>query len=161
LSLGLFSRPTLSEIKENKSLSAKHRLIAHISATRTPSRTATDASIGFPPDWMKRRSSLPVAGEVEPEGHQEQGGTVVLHSLAVANEHQRKGLGTILLKAYIERIKSAKIAERISLVAHSKLVKFYERFGFVNEGPSDVTFGGGRWKSMVSSIEGFFFLNDD
>lgn len=107
--------------------------------------------MGFPPDWKKRRSSLPIAGEAEPQGHQEQGGTIALHSLAVAKEHQRKGLGTILLKAYIERIKSAKIAERISLLAHGNLVKFYERFGFVDEGLSEATFGGGHWNSMVSN----------
>lgn len=95
---------------------------------------------------------MPAAGEMEPLGHQEQGGTVALHSLAVAKEHQRKGLGTILLKAYIERIKSAKIAERISLLAHDHLISFYERFGFVNEGPSEATVGGGRWSSMVSTI---------
>ncbi|KAF7508822.1 hypothetical protein GJ744_008699 [Endocarpon pusillum] len=149
LSLGLISRPTLADVKANKNLSPKHRLIAHISATRTPSRTVNDASMGFPPDWKTRRSSLPIAGEVEPQGHQEQGGTIALHSLAVVKEHQRKGLGTILLKAYIERIKSAKIAERISLLAHGNLVKFYERFGFVDEGLSEVTYAGGRWNSMV------------
>lgn len=105
-----------------------------------------------PPDWQQRRSSLPLVGEVEPPGHQEQGGTVALHSLAVAKEHQRKGLGTILLKSYIERIKSAKIAERISLLAHDHLVKFYEGFGFTDEGLSDATFGGSQWRSMVSAI---------
>ena len=142
----------MAEIEGNKDLSPKHTLIAHISATRTPSRTVTHASLGFPADWKKRKSSLPRFGEVEPLGHQEQGGTVALHSLAVAEEHQRKGLGTILLKAYIERIKSAKIAERISLLAHGHLVKFYERFGFVDEGLSEVTFGGSEWNSMVSTI---------
>lgn len=108
--------------------------------------------MAFPADWKKRRSSLPKAGEVEPLGHQEQGGTVALHSLAVSKEHQRKGLGTILLKAYIERIKSAKIAERISLLAHDNLIKFYQSFGFVDEGRSEAKFGGIQWNSMVSTI---------
>ncbi len=98
---------------------------------------------------------------MEPQGHQEQGGTIALHSLAVAKEHQRKGLGSILLKAYIERIKSAKIAERISLLAHGNLVKFYEGFGFVDEGPSGVTFGGGHWNSMVSNSKAETVLDDD
>jgi GNAT superfamily N-acetyltransferase len=150
LSLGLFSRPTLSELEANKSASSRHRLIAHISATRTPSRSITDATMAYPADWKARRSSLPRAGEAEPQGHQEQGGTVALHSLAVASEHQRKGLGTILLKAYIERIKSARIAERISLLAHDHLIQFYQGFGFVDEGPSEATFGGIQWNSMVS-----------
>jgi ribosomal protein S18 acetylase RimI-like enzyme len=105
--------------------------------------------MSFPADWKKRRSSLPKAGEAEMLGHQEQGGTVALHSLAVASEHQRKGLATILLKAYIERIKSAKIADRIALLAHDHLIKFYQGFGFVDEGRSEATFGGGQWNSMV------------
>lgn len=115
----------------------------------------------FPSDWRQRRSSLPKAGEAEPKGHQEQGGTVALHSLAVVKEHQHKGLGTILLKAYIERIKSAKIAERISLLAHDNLVKFYEGFGFVDEGLSEATFGGVRWYSMVSTIRVHHLVHDD
>jgi ribosomal protein S18 acetylase RimI-like enzyme len=151
----------LSEVEANKSVGAQHTLIAHIIATRTPSRSVTDASMSFPADWKKRRSSLPKAGEVEPLGHQEQGGTVALHSLAVAKEHQRKGLGTILLKAYIERIKSAKIAERISLLAHDHLIKFYEGFGFVDEGPSEATFGGTQWNSMVSIFVGGGLDDDD
>lgn len=76
---------------------------------------------------------------------------MALHSLAVAKEHQRKGLGTILLKAYIERIKSAKIAERISILAHDHLIKFYKGFGFVDEGLSEARFGSGKWYVMVST----------
>ena len=111
----------------------------------------TDASLACPPDWRNRLSALPVAGEKETLGHIEQGGTIAIHSLAVAKEHQHKGLGSILLKSYIERIKSAKIAERISLLAHDDLVKFYQGFGFVDEGLSDVKIGPDPWKSMVSS----------
>lgn len=79
------------------------------------------------------------------------GGTIAIHSLAVAKEHQHKGLGSILLKSYIERIKSAKIADRICLLAHDPLVKFYEGFGFVDEGLSIVQIGPDPWNSMVSS----------
>lgn len=86
---------------------------------------------------------------------------MALHSLAVAKEHQRKGLGTILLKAYIERIKSARIAERISLLAHDNLVKFYQDFGFADEGPSEATFGGVRWNSMVSIVINSGILHRD
>lgn len=105
--------------------------------------------MSFPPDWRSRRSSLPRAGEPDPPGHQDQGGTVALHSLAVAKEHRRKGLGTILLKSYIERIKSARIAERIALLAHDDLVKFYEGFGFVDHGVSEVKWGGKQFRAMV------------
>ena len=105
--------------------------------------------MGMPDDWKSRRSSLPRPGEDEPLGHQEQGGTIALHSLAVAAEHQRKGLGSVLMKAYIQRIKDSKIADRIALLAHDHLVGFYEGLGFTNMGTSACKFGGGSWNNMV------------
>lgn len=108
--------------------------------------------MALPDDWKSRRSSLPQPGEDEPLGHQEQGGTIAVHSLAVAVEHQRKGLGTVIMKAYIQRIRDSKIADRIALLAHDQLVGFYERLGFTNMGPSACKFGGGGWNSMVRAL---------
>jgi ribosomal protein S18 acetylase RimI-like enzyme len=108
--------------------------------------------MGLPVDWEARRSSLPRPGEEEPVGHQEEGRTIAVHSLAVAVEHQRKGLGSTLAKAYIQRIKDSKIANRIALLTHDHLVGFYESLGFVNMGPSACTFGGGGWNNMARSL---------
>jgi predicted N-acetyltransferase YhbS len=72
-----------------------------------------------------------------------------VHSLAVAVEHQKKGLGTVIMKAYIQRIKDSKIADRIALLAHDQLVGFYENLGFTNAGPSTCTFAGGGWNNMA------------
>jgi GNAT superfamily N-acetyltransferase len=148
LSLGLFSRPTLSEAAKAKS-PATAKLLAHIVATRTPAPVVTDASMGLPDDWKTRRSSLPRPGEDDPVGHQEQGGTIAVHSLAVAVDHQKKGLGSVLMKAYMQRIKDSKTADRITLLAHDHLVGFYEKLGFKNMGPSACTFGGGGWNNMA------------
>ena len=105
--------------------------------------------MGIPEDWKSKRSSLPQPGEDETLGHQEEGGTIALHSLAVAVEHQKKGLGSVLMKAYIQRIKDSKIAERIALLSHAHLIGFYEGLGFTNMGPSACQFGGGDWYNMV------------
>ena len=105
--------------------------------------------MALPNNWKTRRSSLPAPDEGEPLGHQEQGSTIAVHSVAVAVEHQKKGLGTVLFKAYIQRIKDSKIADRIALIAHDNLIKFYEGLGFVDMGPSSCTFGGGNWNNMV------------
>jgi GNAT superfamily N-acetyltransferase len=78
------------------------------------------------------------------------GGTICLHSLAVAPEFQKLGLGTILLKSYIQRMKDARCAERIALLAHDHLVPFYTSLGFENMGASSVTSCGSGWKNMVS-----------
>jgi predicted N-acetyltransferase YhbS len=82
-------------------------------------------------------------------GHQDQGSTITIHSLAVLPEHQRKKVGSTLMKAYIQRIKDAAIADRIALLAHDHLVPFYTALGFENRGVSDCKFGGGGWKDMI------------
>jgi GNAT superfamily N-acetyltransferase len=150
LSLGLFTRPTEAEAP-GKEGDARRRLIAHVVATRSPAPSVTDASMGLPAKWRERKSSLPSPDSREEiQGHQEQGGTVCVHSVAVAKEFQGMGLGTVLMKAYIQRIKDSKCAERMALLAHEHLIKFYIELGFQNMGKSSATFGGGNWHNLVS-----------
>lgn len=151
LSLGLFTQLTKSEA-EKIGKPAKRRLIAMIVATRTPAPSVTDASMDVPSDWRTRKSSLPEPGQTEAVGHQDVGGTIALHSLVVAPEHRNKGLANVLLKSYIQRIKDSKIAERIALLAHDDMDRFYSRFGFDNLGRSTVKHGGGGWNNMVHRI---------
>lgn len=150
LSLGIFSRPIPSEARS--AIDPKPKLIAHVIATRSPAPSVTDASMDVPENWKERRSSLPLPGEKEPKGHQETGGTICVHSLAVLKEHQKKGLGSILMKAYVQRIKDSKIAERVALLAHDHLIKFYVGMGFENMGDSQATFGGGGWNNLVCEL---------
>ncbi|EEP77596.1 conserved hypothetical protein [Uncinocarpus reesii 1704] len=147
LSLGIFSRPRMTSNEEKPEAT----LVAHILATRTPAPAVSDASMGLPENWRERSSTLPDAAGVEPLGHQDQGSTIAVHSLAVIPEHQGKGLGKTLLKAYVQRIKDARIADRIALLSHDHLVPFYTNLGFKNCGPSECTFGGGGWYSLVST----------
>jgi predicted N-acetyltransferase YhbS len=107
--------------------------------------------MSYPPDWQNKSSTLPKPDGSEPLGHQDQGSTIALHSLAVLPEHQGKRLGTTLMKSYIQRIKDAMIAERISLLSHDHLIPFYEGLGFKNKGASNCKFGGGGWTNMVCS----------
>lgn len=108
----------------------------------------------LPSNWRENKLTIPKESGTELPGHQDRGATIALHSLAVSPKHQRKGLGTTLLKSYISRIKDAQTAERIALLAHKPMVEFYKRFGFKDMGESDVTFGGGAWQEMVSSSQG-------
>ena len=85
-------------------------------------------------------------------GHHENGRTIAVHSLAVLSAYQARGLGKIVMKSYIQRMESSGIADRISLLAHEGLVRFYEGLGFENKGPSEVKFGGGRWTNMVHNL---------
>jgi len=149
LSLGLFTQPTKAEAEESNT-PPQRRLMAHVVSTRTPAPSVTEASMGIPSNWKTRRSSLPSSDDdEEPLGHQEQGGTICIHSVAVAPEFQKMGLGSILMKSYIARIKDSKSAKQLALLAHDHLVPFYKGLGFENLGPSAVTSHGGNWNNMV------------
>jgi ribosomal protein S18 acetylase RimI-like enzyme len=106
--------------------------------------------MGIPPDWKGAKSSSSSSDDTsEAVGHQQRGGTVAIHSLAVAKEHQGMGLGSVLMKAYIQRIKDSKCADNLALLAHDHLIGFYTGLGFTNAGPSSSQFGGGGWNNMV------------
>ncbi|KAJ9609812.1 hypothetical protein H2200_006141 [Cladophialophora chaetospira] len=155
LSLGLFTQPTKAERKDSTT-PPERRLIGHIVSTRSPAPGVTEASMKIPSDWKTRRSSLPTSTDEEPVGHQDMGGTICIHSVAVTPEFQRMGLGSVLMKSYIQRMKDAKIADRLALLAHDHLVPFYKGLGFENMGPSAVTSHGGNWNNMILE-----FTHDD
>lgn len=106
--------------------------------------------MALPEDWQTKKTTLPSADDPEPKGHQDQGGTIALHSLAVRQEFQKKGFGSILMREFIQRIENAQIADRVAIIAHGHLLRFYEHMGFKNKGPSKCQFGGGGWYDMVS-----------
>ena len=87
-------------------------LLGHVVASKTTSMLATDSSMDYPRDW---NSENPTPSEV---GHQEGGRTVVLHSVAILPEFQGRGLGRVLMMAYIQQMNGAGISDRLALIAH-------------------------------------------
>lgn len=87
-------------------------LLGHVLGTKTTTPVTTDASMSFPADW---ESEHPAPSDL---GHQEDGRTIVLHSVAVAPQVQGRGLGRILLLAYMQHMNGAGIADRLVLIAH-------------------------------------------
>lgn len=85
-------------------------------------------------------------------GHKEQGRTLCIHSLAVLPAYQKRGLGKTLLKAYIQRMESQGVADRIALIAHDELIPYYEALGFRSLGKSKAQFAGGGWTDMVRDL---------
>ncbi|KAL9106289.1 MAG: hypothetical protein Q9227_008688 [Pyrenula ochraceoflavens] len=148
LSFGILSRTPLSQRKKDDSAD-QAQLVAHIIATRTSKTFVTDASMALPPDWETTKKTLPSDNNEDFLGHEDQGGTIAIHSLAVLPEHRGKGLGATLLKSYTDRIKDARIADRVALITHKQLIPFYEKLGFLNKGQSDVKHGGGNWYNMT------------
>ncbi|CAD0089220.1 unnamed protein product [Aureobasidium mustum] len=125
----------------------KSVLLAHCVVTKTTNPTVMDEDMEVPSDWKTSGAS---SGNI---GHREEGRTIAVHSLAVLPSLQNQGLGSTLLKAFVQRMEYVQAADRIALLAHGELVKFYEKLGFENKGPSKATFGGGNWVDMVLELK--------
>jgi ribosomal protein S18 acetylase RimI-like enzyme len=87
-------------------------LLVHIVATKSNDFVVTDEAMDYPRDWDSLKP------EKSPLGHQEDGRTICIHSLAVLPQYQGYGLGRILLMAYIQQMNGAGIADRLALIAH-------------------------------------------
>ena len=84
-------------------------LLAMIHGTRTSSTYASNESMSI-------------------GSHETDGPTVAIHTLCVHPGWRAKGLGTTILKEFIRRVEAENEVQRIALVAHDKLVPFYERY---------------------------------
>lgn len=93
-------------------------------------------------------SSFPPTSD-ETRGHREQGRTLAVHSVAVLPEYQGRGVGKTILQAYLQRMNSAGIADRVALLAHRPLCEFYRKQGFTDDGANESKLYGGGWINMV------------
>ncbi|WP_161980601.1 GNAT family N-acetyltransferase [Streptococcus sp. S784/96/1] len=84
----------------------------------------------------------------EVEKNTNQGGFIIVTSLAVAKESQGQGIGTALLAALKDVAVSQK-RQGISLTCHDYLITYYEANGFVDEGESASVHGGAFWYNLV------------
>ncbi|KAH9869019.1 hypothetical protein J1614_008096 [Plenodomus biglobosus] len=142
----LKSRTTFPSIDSSDS-DRKRILLAHIIATKSSSQLVTDAAMDYPQDWKSKYQLTPKIG------HNEDGQTICLHSLAVHPDFQKKGFGQVLLKAYVQRIRDSEVAKRISIICRDRFMTFYEKVGFRNVGPSKCQYGGGGWVDMMLDFE--------
>lgn len=150
LSLGIFTShegtdiPTAATSQPVYS-GAPHRkavLLGHIVATKTTNAIVSDSDMALPSDDPANPAL----------GNKQEGRTVAIHSLAVLPQFQRKGLGSTLLKAYLDRLAKQDVADRAALIAHEDMIPYYEKFGFKNRGKSAAQFGGGGWFDMVKEV---------
>lgn len=94
-------------------------LIGHIVAAKTTTPLVTDDSMDYPRDW---NSETPTPSRL---GHQEGGRTIVLHSVAVLPRFQGRGLGSVLMMAYMQQMNGAGIADRLALIAHDVSIALF------------------------------------
>nr|POF00926.1 polyamine n-acetyltransferase 1 [Quercus suber] len=152
LSLGIFTShdPTTSTLDPPSTTSTatavysghpsrRAVLIGLICATLSTQPTVTDAAM-----------TLPTPAHPAPAtGHDPAGRTLCLHSLAILPAFQHRGLGRTLLHAYLQRMRAARVADRVALIAHEALLTYYQGFGFRSLGRSAAQFGGGGWWDMA------------
>ena len=87
-------------------------LLGHVISIKTSTPVVTDASIDYPRDW---ETEHPAPSEL---GHHEDGRTIALHSVAIAPQVQGRGLGRVLVLAYMQHMNGAGVADRLVLIAH-------------------------------------------
>jgi GNAT superfamily N-acetyltransferase len=80
--------------------------------------------------------------------HDSDGLLLCIHSVVVDFSQRRKGIGSFLLKAYIEHIRSLSNVLAIELLCKADLRSFYEKAGFLYQGVSAVQHGSEQWLSM-------------
>ena len=86
-------------------------------------------------------------------GHDPQGKKIVVMSVAVHPQFQKKGLAGKLIKAFIEKMKAMEKAE-IYLICQTGLIDMYASYGFEYIGVSDSDHGGLNWHEMSLSLYG-------
>ena len=118
-------------------------LLAHIMCTlvdkHVPCRDVEDAG-------YQRQVRLV---ESDMEQHIDGARTIALHSVAVLPQFQKRGLGSTLVKGFIQMVKDCGTVDRIILVTRGDLVGWYENFGFINLGKSDLVHGQSQWFDLV------------
>lgn len=119
-----------------RSTLTKEKLVGHIIATKTEGKHVSDKSM-------------------EIGGHIESGSTIAIHSVVVDPEYQGKHIGYIMLKDYVQKFFGLCTAEGMALLAHEKLVPFYTKHGFKDEGKSSSNFAGESWKALRLPFDTF------
>ena len=85
-------------------------------------------------------------------GHTKDGRNMVIFSLAVLPEFQGKGISKQLMSKFIEVSKNLK-KEKILLICKSKLVSYYQNYGFLYGGKSKSKHGGFEWHEMFLPLK--------
>ncbi|WP_196160384.1 GNAT family N-acetyltransferase [Reinekea sp. G2M2-21] len=80
-------------------------------------------------------------------GHDENGPHVVIMSVAVHPDFQRRGYASQLMSDFIRRMQDMR-KQSIHLVCQAHLIPFYESFGYQVIGESSANYGGLSWHDM-------------
>ena len=100
-------------------------------------------------------SDSPTIGDelFEPEGgHDPAGKNQMIFGLLVDPRYQKKGIAAALMRHFMETAKKAG-REKMVLTCKEHLIKYYEKFGYVNQGVSKSSHGGAVWYDMTADLK--------
>ncbi|KAG0330637.1 hypothetical protein BG000_011624 [Podila horticola] len=90
--------------------------------------------------------------------HDPAGNAVCIHSVCTAASHQRRGIASKMLRAYLAHVRQLgqeeeeqtghRSVDRVLLIAHRELMGLYAGVGFREVGLSDVVHGPDPWYEM-------------
>ncbi|WP_461206229.1 GNAT family N-acetyltransferase [Clostridium sp. DL1XJH146] len=83
--------------------------------------------------------------------HIQNGDNVVIFGLDIHPEYQRNGYAEELMNNFIENAKKNN-RKRILLTCKEHLIKYYSKFGYINEGVSQSVHGGAKWYDMYLEL---------
>jgi ribosomal protein S18 acetylase RimI-like enzyme len=106
-------------------------VIGFVCGTRAPGATLTHASLHH---------------------HDPAGESLCVHSVVVAAEARRRGLGLALTRAVVARARALPGVRRVLLICKQPLIELYRRAGFTLDGPSDVVVGRDPWFAMAHDL---------
>ncbi|GMG56271.1 unnamed protein product [Ambrosiozyma monospora] len=123
------------------------RLIGQIMGTKTYDDKITTRSMQIPKLTADNLHDTTVL-ENDKIGHVEDSRTLGIHSVVVDPEFQGLKLGSLLIKDYLQKLNQQFVVDRVVLLAHDSLVKFYKNLGFEDDGASKCQHGGENWRDM-------------
>lgn len=124
------------------------KLIGQIVATKIFDQRITERSMGIPKFAHKYIVDESILDN-DKIGHVELSSNIGIHSLIIHSDYKKLGLGTLILKDYIQKLNQQEIGDKIIIIAHQLLIPFYKRIGFVDQGESDCKYAGETWNDLV------------
>ncbi len=80
--------------------------------------------------------------------HDENGMWQSIFGINTLPDYRRQGIGEMMMNALVEDAKTNG-RKGCTLACKDYLIKYYEKFGFVNLGPSESNHGGAQWNNMI------------
>ena len=82
------------------------------------------------------------------EKHEPSGKYLCIHSVVVAKSFQRKGLGLMLVREYLDLVSTMSNVDEVLLIAKANLIEFYTKAGFSTTRLSPIVHGKDPWFEM-------------